>query len=71
MLQPLYTLVLFKRRVFELIPIALLALASGYTGQASSALIVGQDLLLGVVVAIILCPLFLNLCGFKDYRPYA
>jgi hypothetical protein len=71
LLQPLYTALLFRRRVLELIILSIIALGSNYTAQAFSGLGIGQDLLFGLAIAVILCPKLIQLCGFKEYNAYS
>ena len=71
MFQLLFSLLVYRRRGFELLIITVLALGSNFTGSFAHLFVVDNDLLLGLVVGVIVCPLLLGLMGFDEYAPYA
>ncbi len=70
LLLPVYSAFLYRRRSFELIVLGVIVLLPGFPDQMST-LFLSHDLLLGIAVTLIFCPLIFNLMGVQNYRPYA
>ena len=71
LLVPLYTALLYRRRFVELAILCVITMGSDYTAQAFNGLGLGQDLLFCMAIVVVLCPLILQLCGFKGYNSYS